>query len=507
MPRKRAQSLFYHADDRYPDLLNERELHRVQSDGDLSRIDRTFDPANSQIQPTELLARVFTALGTIKAVDDEVQSMNMSQGGVHGFSDSQILASERKRDSRWSLSFSETGFSVPPARGRSRAASDCRAPIKHQMYEPNANEWTWNGTNAQIEEFLRMRKTNKRKSDDLYRASFAHPKNDTPYVITVDDVSHSPAPAITPAGSPSLFQRLNPFKRRDDSRKPSLTPDRLDVQNYLNDTFAGRESRQPVNKRRASVFSILSTTDESNADVLENTTIADLIRALEVVHTQAVTGNEAPLLQEFFEDPKRKVGNAGLSHQNTATSTAHTSNPLPMINIFPPTSPHQMRPRRGSLRPFSTANTPIFDRVNRRQSTILDLPSTRRASFLVPEEQPPPYTTTPRQNHRRFSVRPTLLSIPPGQSPMPSIQASSSLQRRLSMRPSPLLTDNRTIGNRYGRSISTGSSNYSTSPMELSPVSRNRFLSPVDESVRANPNRRRSLLIERPKPRKRCESK
>lgn len=502
-------------------------MHRVSSDGDISRVDRSraFDTTSPLVQPTELLARVFTALGTIKAVDDEAQSM-MSMGmgngggGIHGFSDSQILASERK-NSKWSLSYSETGFAVPPPRGRNRAASDCRAPNRDNLYERNPNEWTWNGTNAQIEEFTRLRKLNKRKSEDLYRASFALPKKDIPFVINIDDTTNQPTPSSAtasapPQSSPSLLHRLNPFKKRDDSsRKTSPIPDRTDIQNYLSVTSAGRESRSMTNqaKRRASVFSILSTTDESNADVLENTTIADLIRALEVVHTQAVTGVDAPLLQELLDDPKRRTGNTGLSQAATISGPPQHSNPLPLINIFP-SSPTQMRSRRGSMRPFSsTTNTPVFDRMHRRrQSTILDFPSNRRASFLAPpgSEQPPPYSTTtatPRTTHRRFSVRPTLLSIPPGQSPMPSVQASSSLQRRLSMRPSPLLTDNR-LTNRYGRSISTGSSNYSISPLEVSPIPRNRFLSPVDET-RSNmlQNRRRSLLSDTITRRKRCESK
>lgn len=504
-PRKRAQSLFYGTDDNDIDLLHAEAINRVQSDGDINRLDRLrpFDPRSPPAQPTELLARVFTALGTIKAVDDEVQSMtNTINGGVQGFSDSQILASEHKSNSRWSLFSSDNGLAVPPTRGRSRAVSDCIVPNPLLLQHSNNNEWTWNGTNAQIEEFMRMRKLNKKKSEDLYRASFALPRNDMSYVVNIQDDVSSPL-AVSPATSPSLLQRLNPFKKRNDSRKMSLSPDRSEVQNYLNKTSVGRESRAVFGAgpmRRPSVFSILSNAEESDANVLENTTIADLIRALEVVHTQAQTGAEAPLLQNLFEDPIR-------NNASNHTSTSQQSpNPLPMINVFPPSSPRPSEMRRNSMRPSTTSNTPIFDRISRRrQSAMFDRTSRRRSSILAPPlEQPPPYSNEPnnRQSHRRFSVRPTTLSIPPGQSPMPSIQLSSTLQRRLSTRPSPLLTDYRSPGH-FGRSISTGSG---TSPVQMSPIlSRNRFLSPIDGS-RPNVmhNRRQSLIAA--SRRKRCDS-
>lgn len=499
-PRKRAQSLFYSTDDNDMDFFHAETMNRVQSDGDINRLDhqRPFDPRSPQAQPTELLARVFTALGTIKAVDDEVQSMtNTINGGVHGFSDSQILATEHKHNSHWSLFSSDNVLAVPPTRGRSRAVSDCLVPNRNLLDQTNNNEWTWNGTNAQIEEFMRMRKLNKKKSEDLYRASFALPKNDMPYVVNIEDDA-------SPATSPSLLQRLNPFKKRNEnSRKMSLSPDRSEVQNYLNQTSAGRESRTVFGAgaiRRPSVFSILSNTEESDANVLENTTIADLIRALEVVHTQAQTGAEASLLQNLLEDPTRN------NASNQTVTSQQSPNPLPMINIFPPSSPRPSEMRRNSMRPSTTSNTPIFDRMSRRQSVILDMPSKRRSSYIGPRsEQPPPYSNEPNNkhtSHRRFSVRPTTLAIPPGQSPMPSIQLSSTLQRRLSTRPSPLLTDYHPPG-RFGRSISTGSS---TSPVQMSPIlSRLRFLSPIDGN-RPNimHNRRQSLIAA--SRRKRCDS-
>lgn len=502
--RKRAQSLFYHVDDEADFLSNLKGMHRVQSDGDLTKFDRNraFDESNSQLQPTELLARVFTALGNIKAADDEAQSNAAMGGGFHGLSDSQILASEKQ--SNWSLPFSESSFAVPPLKARARAASDFRAPMPDQLDVSNSHDWTWSGNNQQIEEFMRLKKFNKKRSLDLYRAALTSPKIENAVVNMEEGVA---AQTIRPPGrasSPSIFGRFNPFKKRDDSRKMSLIPnDRLDVKSYLDHTSAGRHSRisvpsfanvAPSARRRTSTFSMMSTTDEGSADVLENTTIADLIRALEVVHTQAVAGDDS-MLENLFDNPRRRFGSTstinGLPQHNPQQQ--QQSVPPPLINIFPPASPTQLqsaRDRRSSMRPLSTSNTPLFRRSNRRQSAIVDLPSTRRSSLFVPTSLgPPPYSeATPRTKHRRFSVRPTLLSIPPGQSPMPSIQATSTLQRRIS-RPNPQLTDYNSFNlrpNRYGRSV-PGSSNHSVSPLETSPiVNRSGGLAPVTEIRRSN---------------------
>ena len=504
--RKRAQSLFYHVDDEADFLSNLKGMHRVQSDGDLRKVDqnRAFDESNLQLQPTELLARVFTALGNIKAADDEAQSNAAMGGGFHGLSDSQILASEKQ--SNWSLPFSESSYAVPPPKARGRAASEFRAPMADQLELGNSHEWTWSGNNQQIEEFMRLKKLNKKKSSDLYRAALTSPKIENPVVSMEEGMA---AQTIRPPGrasSPSIFGRFNPFKKRDDSRKMSLIPnDRLDVKSYLDHTSAGRHSRisvpsfanvGPSARRRTSTFSMMSTTDEGSADVLENTTIADLIRALEVMHTQAVTGDDS-LLETLLDNPRRRFGSSttinGLPQHNPQQQ--QQSVPPPLINIFPPASPAQLqspRDRRNSMRPLSTSNTPLFHRSNRRQSAIVDLPSTRRSSLFVPSSLgPPPYSeATPRTTHRRFSVRPTLLSIPPGQSPFqsPSIQATSTLQRRIS-RPNPQLTDYNNFNlrpNRFGRSVS-GPSNHSVSPLEMSPiVNRSGGLAPVTEIRRSN---------------------
>lgn len=453
-------------------MHSEDQLHHAQSDGDIGRIQRrqTLSLDNSRLSPpSELLARVFTALGTIKGLDDD-NVFDSRTDGIHGFSDSQILASEN--DLNMSITYSDGSFNaVPPRKGRSRAASDFRPPPRDQLYERNEHEWTWSGNNSQIEEFMRIKKINKRKSNDLYRASFALSKNDNSHVVDINEMTTKTLPVSTP----TFLNRLNPFKRQE-SRKQSLTPDRLDIDRSPIDRISPismqkRSIQNSTAKRRASVFSILSTTDDSNAEVLENTTIADLIRALEVMHTQAVTGNDSLLESENFDNPKRKLGMVGLSAPMTN---------LPMINVFPPATPTKIRNRRGSIRPPSNTSSPFMGpskkNLGRRQSTILDdLPSIRRSSFFQsPPIQPPPYSETPPNlAHRRFSVRPAQLN-----SPLPTGPRPTSLKRRLSMRTTSLTLDvpsNNKLTPRQGRTDDSGR-------MPTSPISnRNILLAPVNE--------------------------
>lgn len=509
--RKRAQSLFYPNPENDPDFA---QIHRGYSDTDLTNAERTQPQNEGGVNdPTDLLARVLAALGNIKAADDEAQSIAaMSCGAYNGFSDAQILASERANDSNWSTQYSDNQFSLPPPRARGRAASDFRAPIPDELEYGSSHDWTWSGDDQQIEEFMRLRRLNKRKAPNLYRTALTLPKSNSSHAVNIDDANTL---SVTGAGVPrtersqSIFDRLNPFKRRGDaqSRKQSLQPDSL--QNYLEQTAAGRGSRMnaaspppppsnplhslfaPSMKRRASTYSAFSTNDDSNANVLENTTIADLIRALEVMHTQALTADD-PVIDNFLTVPAMPRSRSHTVSESYA-QPQQQQHVLPSINILP-TTPTD---RRASLRPFSTSNTPLFNRANRRVSTNLDFPSNRRSSLLTPPSSngPPPYSeNTPRPTHRRFSIRPTLLSIPPGQSPMPSIQAVSSLQKKLSTRPSPLsLTDYGTLNmrpNRTGRTLSSSSSNYGgggassvDSTLTAMPVSsHSTHLSPLNES-------------------------
>ncbi|BFG02546.1 open rectifier potassium channel protein 1 [Drosophila madeirensis] len=197
--------------------------------------------------------------------------------------------------------------------------------------------------------------------------------------------------------------------------------------------------------RRSSIFSV---TSEKDMNVLEQTTIADLIRALEVVHTHAVLDEQQQAAAAASSAggnrlggsrKQRKMGNAGLDPPQLP----------PILSLFAGDQTRSLQ--------AAAAN-----RLYARRSTIVGTmsPNGTGRSILEP---PPSYTerasgqtqmqiqgaaasSTPvlgpstSKFRRRFSVRPTALQIPPGQAPPPgaSLIEQSALQRRLSLRPSPL---------------------------------------------------------------------
>lgn len=409
-----------------PILVNEDgtvTLARVQSDGDLRRINRTktFEMANPMFENGNILAQVVSALGAIRPMDEDGQSvLDMAvDGGIHGFSDSQILASERAM-SGWSLPHSDGSFANTPKQRRARAASVlCTRTRMDSSHDPH--EWTWSGNNAQIQEFLKT-KTKPRKQS-IFRTFMGSDKIGPNRSVSIS----MPDQENVEGKAGSVLSKMNPFKKRvldqANGKRHSLTGQEFDAQRYLERTARGRDSKasvftpkqylQATARGRQSAFSILTSARDDQQDVLENTTLADLIRALEVVHTKVQ--ESSPLMGGRYDSPKRKMGTASL-----------TPPKMP--------SPDQVRAgaRRGSLRPVPTYTT-IFN------SKAADM--RRRKSQIVLSEdstQPPPYVAarSPGPLKRRFSVRPTHLNIPPGQAP-PSPTASS-IHRRNSIKPSPL---------------------------------------------------------------------
>lgn len=462
-------------------------LTRVQSDSDLSRInkEKTFEGSETLFDTSNLLARVVSALGSIRPVDEDGQSV-LDIGGFHGFSDSQILSDERTL-SGCSLAQSDNSFPNFP-RQRARAASVFHTPSHNFMQD--SNEWTWSGDNTQIQEYLRK---NTKKKNSLYRAAFtSNNKLDGNRSLSINmPASDDNIPFTDNKG---LLNKFNPFKKTFGRQISGL-----EQQRYLDRTARGRESKVSLTKQkylsatargRASVFSILSTTDEKNNDVLENTTIADLIRALEVVHTKA-SGSDTPLLDDYMDVPKRKMGTACLTPP---------PNGNPLLSVFPPAfGSSSAAARRTSLRPVNTYNT-VFNskampNMNRRQSShaAAETVNYSRRSSIRPTN-PPPYIAkeSPKPVNRRFSIRPTNLSTQPGQAPPnPAVQASSTtLQRRLSLRPSPLargtMSQTQMSGrfqrmNAQAQSPVTGSSNRLQVPQGgTTPVPKNVMWSPTE---------------------------
>ncbi|XP_058824873.1 open rectifier potassium channel protein 1 [Topomyia yanbarensis] len=452
--RKRARSMCVPDGDlleKSKSTVSVSSIGRRLSDTDLNRINRekTFG-IQAMIQPAELLARVVTALGNITTIDEDRQSIleqASNTAGINCFSDSQILNSERT-SSGWSMAgFEKNSYLAPPPM-RPRASSDIGLPPIHPP--TNLNDWTWSvGDNIQIKEMMKVRQKAQKSRDNLLRAAISNSKQYGSNNSVRDEFQ---PPASTT--NRTLLQRLNPFRKRStasESRKNSVFDAEAPrpVNSYLAQTAKGRASMFAYPPQqyltatatgRRSLFS-LPTNDEHQ--VLETTTIGDLIRALEIMHSQA-TMPSAEVISEQYESPKRKIG--------TATPPKVPS----LMNLFTNTV-QDTGPRRGSLKvPIGgqSFNNPL-------QPSLLN-------PNPAPPENPPPYSTatgyssSPIPIRRRFSVRPSSLAFPPGQCPRsgsvsldnnsPPTASSASLyiptttlQRRLSARPSPLSNQNQSL--------------------------------------------------------------
>lgn len=311
--------------------------HRSLSDGDLSRIDRkkTFEGSGSLFETNDLLSNVLTALGSIRPINEDVQSC-LELGTNSGQPDSSY-------------------------------------------------EWTCDETNSnQIEEYMKQNTKNPITSMLPSKLeSINHYEN---FTIQGDSEKQ------TETRNRSFMSKINPFK---DSRKYSVTSQDNSVEKYLENTSKGRESRLS-----------LSQLTYEHMELLEKTTIADLIRAIEGVQTNSNVSPETPLLEDYEERSEIKIG---------------TNVPTQGL-------------RRGSLRP-THGYTTIFtsQNMNRRNSSILN-----REPSIVSRPFPANLSsmTTPKRTTRR--IRSTSSSIPTVQEDDSCIQSLSTLHRTSSLRPTPL---------------------------------------------------------------------
>ncbi|KAH8276655.1 hypothetical protein KR044_007160, partial [Drosophila immigrans] len=526
----------------------------ANSDTELSKFDRekTFETAEAYRQTTDLLAKVVTALATVQPPPEADDAA--LYGGYHGFSDSQILASE------WS--FSTLNEFSTPRRPRGRACSDFN--IQPTRRAPH-NEWTWSGDNQQIQEAFKHRcksrssepyvvhlepdsveeqlkksstsvgRVKKFSMPDGLRKLFhrKRPSQDLERKLSVVSVPEgiTELPGRSPldyynntvtAGASQTYLRNGrapppPFdsntslasgggggvanpgfqlddaeqatfssssgayqrkaaaagKRRRESiytqnpalaaRRGSMYPPTAAALAQMQRRGSGSAAMAAVAARRGSLFpatggagtngstprrsSIFSVTSDKDMDVLEQTTIADLIRALEVVHTHAVLDEHQQQQQQplggsnKLTKKQRKMGNAGLDPPHLP----------PLLSFFAGDQTRTLQ---------ATAANRLYARRSTIVGTMSPLSDARRPSGMQMMEPPPSYTEKPLAStstpsgpskfRRRFSVRPTALQIPPGQapppgvslsdepSPLPTTSSQTALQRRLSLRPSPL---------------------------------------------------------------------
>lgn len=354
------------------------ELHRIQSDTELDRIDKnlTFESSAMLLEQSNLLLRVVNALGQCTA--DMDQQKEETRDGIQGFSDAEILASETY-DSNWSFG-SQKLSAIPSRLFKGRSCSETKLATT-RIPDGKVN-YTWYGTSANdnYKELqnqlgkLRTRALSVPVQDHIrspgllsrIKNTFKFGKSEENKQFDIEKQEY--LPKSTKKESISVDITPHQYLSRTHMGRPSLLPER-----YLQQTRGGRQS---------------SIIDDP---ILEQTSVAELFRVLATVMEP-----EAP-------EPKRKLGTASLTPPN----------------ITPP------RTRRLPIRP-------IFDR---RRSSIMhsnnSLNNRRFSVQTIDVASQPPYTPTSSNfirrsirvpgTNRRYSLRPVI-----------SANTPSSIQRKIS---------------------------------------------------------------------------
>lgn len=334
--------------------------------------EKTFNQQNILDNTGDILAQVVMALNTFNSSDEPNETIG---GGIDLFSDKSILEDE------WSI---VKDVEKPPKKSRSRSKSLYPSQLNRVMNTDLATpQFTWSCNNNDIQDYInaQVRSTKANKDGKNVIINIDKPKETTD------------AP---PNRRKSIFNAFNNvFKRRmtmaNTDETPMDVPDAKQKPNF-SPIIERRTSMRPGRKPQFNLDpirrnSITSNQSNSSDHILESTTIADLIRALETAHVKNLLG-------DLNVD----------SRMNNFTSNRRLS----------------MAPakRRGSVT-FNTAiPTPPSAGSNRYPMSAM-----RRSSLAVPNNRP----LTMRQNSspNRFSVTPV------ADSPRSAVSLSPIVQRRL----------------------------------------------------------------------------
>lgn len=302
--RKRALSENLFNDERFGDELEQTtlQIQSRHSETNLMRIDKqkTFKQQSVLENTGELLAQVVFALNGFNPNADEMNGAAPGAGGIDLFSDVSILEDE------WSIitTPSDQSNSKPSKKQRSRAKSLYQQTSKStNNADSNTPQLTWSGNNIDIQEFVNEQVNYEKKSKNM-------PKKDTNGVVISIDKPKEPDSSTN--RRKSVFTAFNNvFKRRNTIFSPSVEtpveqidptspPIKTSISPVLEVKFpiktdinkADLSKKLQINgelKRRQSILSNQSTSSEQ---VLGNTTIADLIRAIESAHVKNMLGSK-----------------------------------------------------------------------------------------------------------------------------------------------------------------------------------------------------------------------
>ncbi|KAL0114438.1 hypothetical protein PUN28_011593 [Cardiocondyla obscurior] len=441
-PRRRANS----------EVVPTVELIRVVSETDLQRIDKnaTF-AAHAIVQPAELLARLVNILGYIPPRDDLEWDQNEEQ--INAQTEQSKSADQGNNITQWTIG----GEKFPFAKPRSRAASEIRLHTTKDDYVQRNTEWTWSGVSSEkLQEMMKDRDVTESSKDNKPYKKFA-------------------SLALPITASKNFFPKWR--KQFTNKRSSDVGPNIKNTEKAveIDDTERNNQQNSSIgplpsylDERHDSILrrqhyythtgGNLPSYLEGNNNLLEETSLADFLRALTALHAQIGT-----VPDEYATKPKRKLGTACLtppklpsiftlfsnapssisanqSNQNTVTemqSNRRMSLKLPDNNYSGSSTPTsyirkesiQVKPRRFSLRPVVTPISPPTPPGYESPRLSLRLPQRKDRNFQESVSMEPFISVSPKEplvnmeglpgisspiqqpsGNRRFSIKPAQLS-------------------------------------------------------------------------------------------------
>ncbi|EZA62014.1 Open rectifier potassium channel protein [Ooceraea biroi] len=454
-PRRRANS----------EVVPTEQLTRVVSETDLQRIDKTATfAAHAMVQPAELLARLVNVLGYIPPRDDldwENEDQTKQADVQNDIQSKPIDQGLANNVSQWKIG----GEKFPFAKPRSRAASEVRLQTTKDDYAQQNAEWTWSGPVAskKLQELMKARDTTLPSKDKPYRKF--------PSLALPITAPKNFFPRWRRQSSKRMSEVVSPIAKNmekvvmDDSERSNQQNNSIGGPIGPPPSYSLDERHDSMSKRPhyyTHTGANLSTYLEGN-NLLEETSLADFLRALTALHARVGT-----VPDDYIAKPKRKLGTACLSppklpslftlfsgpngpgsgsatqsNQNTVTdaqsyqSSRRVSLKTPESNYSGSTTPMPyirresvaVKPRRFSLRPVMTPVSPstpsdygsprpsvrdVLNDRNLRESSYVSMEpfiSVSPKEPLVNMEGPPGISLPIKPSgSRRFSIRPAQLS-------------------------------------------------------------------------------------------------
>lgn len=391
----------------------EDQITRVVSETDLQRIDKTATFAtHAMVQPAELLARLVNILGYIPPATEDpigvgdssnqttfVEQNNTGVGRCNKIEDNSEKELLAKKESTtytpssglrhggiWTIGHDKIPRFLKP---RSRAVSEVRLDETRYLSH-RSNERTWSGPTA------------ARKMQELMKTEMPNESSNNDRNHDRKDAKFSKFRSFALAKSvPKALISSGPCKNwfSTGTEKKSLESEReINNKDIATRSFVSGLTRYEDNKRRDSRSSVVSNStrhyythtgagnsieSSEGSNLLEETSVADFLRALTLLHASvATTGSWTASADDDHlrrNQPRRKMGTASLTPPKLPS----------LFTLFSPPQPTTTT----TLQESSVNDNNARGRESRRNSLTFVKPTVTKS--------------------RRFSLRPVATPISP----------------------------------------------------------------------------------------------